>query len=76
MNSEQAIRERSYLIWEREGRPHGRGAEHWLQAETELSAGQDAAPKPRAPAASAKRAAAGAAKSAPAVASKRTAKKA
>ena len=38
MNAEQAIRERSYLIWEREGRPEGRNLEHWLLAEAELRA--------------------------------------
>lgn len=32
----QAIQERSYEIWEREGRPHGRDVEHWRLAETEL----------------------------------------
>ena len=79
MNTEQAIRELSYLIWEREGRPHGRGLEHWLQAEAELSVAQEVASKPRAirtPAGAAKRASAGAAKSAPAVARKAVTKKA
>jgi hypothetical protein len=31
-------RERAYAIWEREGRPHGRALDHWLQAEAELAA--------------------------------------
>jgi hypothetical protein len=31
-NSEQAIRERAYLIWEREGRPEGRAEDHWRYA--------------------------------------------
>jgi hypothetical protein len=31
-DSEQAIRERAYLIWEREGRPEGRAADHWRRA--------------------------------------------
>ena len=35
---DDAIRMRSYLIWEREGRPHGRHVEHWLQATQELGA--------------------------------------
>ena len=35
--SDQAIRERAYTIWEREGRPHGRERDHWLQAVWELS---------------------------------------
>ncbi len=29
------ICKRAYAIWEAEGRPHGRDAEHWLQATTE-----------------------------------------
>ncbi|MFZ2641789.1 MAG: DUF2934 domain-containing protein [Verrucomicrobiia bacterium] len=28
----------AYLIWEKEGKPHGRAAEHWLQAEALLRA--------------------------------------
>ena len=28
----------AYLIWEKEGRPHGRDIEHWMQAETLLRA--------------------------------------
>jgi Protein of unknown function (DUF2934) len=28
----------AYLIWEKEGRPHGRDVEHWMQAETLLRA--------------------------------------
>ena len=36
--SDEAIRERAYLIWEREGRPHGRDFEHWVQAQVEISA--------------------------------------
>lgn len=26
----------AYMIWEKEGKPHGRDAEHWFQAETLL----------------------------------------
>ncbi len=26
----------AYMIWEKEGKPHGRDAEHWLQAEAML----------------------------------------
>lgn len=33
----QAVQALSYQIWEREGRPHGRDLEHWLQAEAELA---------------------------------------
>lgn len=36
--SDDAIRDRAYLIWEREGRPHGRDYEHWVQAQIELAA--------------------------------------
>jgi hypothetical protein len=32
------IRERSYQIWEQEGRPNGRHLDHWLRAECELVA--------------------------------------
>ena len=30
------IRERAYLIWVNEGRPHGRELDHWLRAKREL----------------------------------------
>jgi hypothetical protein len=38
MNDEEleAARFRAYQIWDREGRPHGRHEEHWLQALKEL----------------------------------------
>ena len=29
---EDAVRERAYFIWEREGRPEGRARDHWLAA--------------------------------------------
>lgn len=32
----EAVRFRAYQIWDREGRPHGRDQEHWLQALREL----------------------------------------
>jgi hypothetical protein len=35
---EQRVRERAYEIWERTGRPEGKAAEHWLQAEAETVA--------------------------------------
>jgi IS5 family transposase len=40
--SEQIARA-AYLMWEQEGRPHGRDMAHWLKAETQLraSAGRD-----------------------------------
>ncbi|MGA7673806.1 MAG: DUF2934 domain-containing protein [Rhizomicrobium sp.] len=37
-SSEEKIRVRSYLIWEREGRPEGKADEHWLRAKAELEA--------------------------------------
>lgn len=30
------IEKRAYQIWEREGRPHGRDHDHWLNAEREI----------------------------------------
>ena len=30
---EQRVRERAYALWEREGRPFGRDAEHWRVSE-------------------------------------------
>ena len=39
-STEDALRRqielRAYLIWERDGRPHGRHAEHWALAEKEI----------------------------------------
>ena len=35
---ENQIAERSYHIWEREGRPDGRDQQHWFQALAELQA--------------------------------------
>jgi len=32
----RAIELRAYLIWEGEGRPHGREKEHWQRAEAEI----------------------------------------
>ncbi len=34
---ERRIRERAYEIWEEEGRPHGREAQHWQQAASEMA---------------------------------------
>lgn len=33
---QELIARRAYEIWEREGHPHGRSWQHWLQAEAEL----------------------------------------
>lgn len=41
--SEEAIRMRSYQIWEREGRPVGCAQEHWVRAKAELEAEMQAA---------------------------------
>jgi hypothetical protein len=38
MVPEEAVRQRSYEIWQREGRPEGKALEHWLQAQSELEA--------------------------------------
>lgn len=38
--SEEAVRLRSYFIWQREGCPEGRQAEHWQRARDELAAEQ------------------------------------
>ena len=36
--TERRIRERAYEIWVREGKPHGRDAEHWERAKAEILA--------------------------------------
>ena len=33
---DHAIRERAYAIWEQDGRPEGRGLDHWSRAEAEI----------------------------------------
>jgi hypothetical protein len=38
MIPEEAIRMRSYLIWQRAGCPDGKALEHWLRAKDELEA--------------------------------------
>lgn len=43
--SPDEIRRRAYRIWEEEGWPHGREAEHWNRAERELA--QEAGPGPQ-----------------------------
>ena len=35
--SEAAIREQAYLLWEREGRPHGRDMEFWTRAKVAVA---------------------------------------
>ena len=36
--SPEEIAAAAYYLWEKEGRVHGRDAEHWLRAETQLMA--------------------------------------
>ena len=37
-NTEHAIRERAYYLWEQDGRPHGRDLEYWSRAAAEAAA--------------------------------------
>jgi hypothetical protein len=37
----ERIRQRAQEIWELEGRPDGRAAEHWLRAEAEIAHGAE-----------------------------------
>jgi hypothetical protein len=45
MRIQQVIKERSYFIWEGEGRPHGRHLDHWLMAEAEVRGEGEVAPR-------------------------------
>lgn len=36
---QERIKQRAYELWEADGRPHGRDAEHWARAERELRQG-------------------------------------
>jgi len=45
-SQQEQIATLSYLIWESEGCPEGRDAEHWAQAEAQLSADAAAARTP------------------------------
>ena len=45
MVAEHAIRIRSYLIWEAEGRPEGRHMEFWFRAKAQLEA-ESSVPQP------------------------------
>jgi hypothetical protein len=50
MTTETAVRARAYEIWEAEGRPHGRDADHWFRALEEVaSAPAMTTPEPNAP---------------------------
>jgi len=46
---EDAIRLRSYLIWQQEGCPAGKALLHWLQAKAELKAELHSGQPPRVP---------------------------
>lgn len=52
LNREQAIRQMAYALWEAEGRPHGRDAHHWTEAEVkiaQITAAVDSGDKPSVP---------------------------
>lgn len=49
MSREQIIRDTAYAIWQAEGQPEGRDAEHWRQAEERVAASLNEAPKPSRP---------------------------
>jgi hypothetical protein len=36
---QERIKQRAYELWEADGRPHGKDAEHWARAERELTQG-------------------------------------
>lgn len=40
MSREKLVRDTAYQIWEAEGRPEGRDAEHWRLAEERVSRGE------------------------------------
>lgn len=46
---ENAVRVRSYLIWQNKGCPEGCALDHWLQAESELEAELRAGLRPHRP---------------------------
>src|SRR4051812_47062808 len=46
MQDQERIRRRAHEIWEREGRPDGRHAEHWAEASQEIEAEGGEAPPP------------------------------
>jgi len=43
---DERIRRRAHEIWEREGRPHGKDAEHWERAAREIDGEAAAAAQP------------------------------
>lgn len=45
MSREQTVRDVAYAIWEAEGKPRGRDAAHWQQAEARVAASLASATK-------------------------------
>jgi Protein of unknown function (DUF2934) len=41
LDRQQLVRRCAYKIWEQEGRPHGRHADHWVAAERKLADAED-----------------------------------
>jgi hypothetical protein len=37
LERQELVRKRAYEMWEQQGRPHGRHADHWVAAERELA---------------------------------------
>ena len=50
MSRDQIVRDTAYAIWEAEGKPEGRHAEHWRRAEEQVTASLNEAPRAKAPA--------------------------
>jgi hypothetical protein len=53
-NDRQKISERAYDLWKRDGCPHGKDVDHWLQAEQEADEQARAEARPKAPSVAAK----------------------
>ncbi|MGO4407945.1 DUF2934 domain-containing protein [Bosea sp. RAF48] len=49
MSREQIVRDTAYAIWEAEGKPEGRDAEHWRRAEERVAASVGEAAKAKKP---------------------------
>ena len=75
MTTETLVRTRAYEIWEAEGRPSGRDAEHWFRALEEVGAPDMTTPEPKSPAKRAAKKAAAPATKAKVPARKRAPKK-
>ena len=41
LDRQEIVRRRAYEMWEQQGRPHGRHADHWVAAEQELADAED-----------------------------------